>query len=788
MSKKHLDDKDYFYDDEFDWFSENDEFGDEFDNDFGEEEIENEQESTPVDEINRLNDIHNFWEIRDIDISHTFLLSELGVEKTLHKKNTSDLTTNLDEQIKLNLKHKLKLKKLKIPITEIYQNDSLQTLNLRPIEDMPIDLENLVDVSNKVWNILQEKDKNTKEIPQTQQTKQKTIIKRFQNKPNIFQILKQKNIPKYVWVLAMISIFILTYWFYTKHKLISTFENLKTLNDFNFKESSLDDLNAKVKDVKMDFLILNTLLKPVNWLNYFFENQKLTNLKNLVSWGLEITNFWINSLKIYDGFSSLIEKKWPDWIKYTQLFKNIDPLLLQTKSSLNNSINYFSQITDLENDDLNASFFSKLDKLKSLKEYFDYFYENKDVIESILWDQKERKYMVVFQNNDEIRPTWGFMWSVMFVTLYKWKILEMDKKDIYALEYLLKPYRLRIPAPEWINKLTQYFGLRDSNYYFDIWASSNKIKEFLDKTPYKIDGILYVNQNLVKDFLAKYWEVNFPFIKETITSENFSMLTSTLVEAKVTKTSDVMSTPKQVLFDFVDFYIKDLKSRWDYLWYIKLFFDSIDKRDVIFYSFVKKDDDFIKKVWLRNEVDYSKNIDFNYPFFTSISWNKSDRYIKREFVKYVNQNPDCSFDVKFELNQTHNFSYRDETQIKNFLYKMNILENIDLEKTLEIQWKQKNIQFVRVLLPKNAEIKSKKWLQIYNIPDFWEVWFYLETPLFSSSKYDFEYKIKNPECKPYDYLIVKQPWLYDYDLIINKENNQKFEFKNLTHNFSHNNF
>jgi len=774
MSKKDFDDSEYFYDEQDDWYytDENQEF---------ESEDQLDEDINTVTKINRLNDINILWEIKDVDVSHIFELSKLWVSHKLKNKNTIDLVSKNLVSLNLSKKNILKIKSLYIPISEVYNKNENKNINLTKDDFMPIDIENSIDVSKKVWEILDDKVSKSRKVNNTISNLK---IKRENKKLSFY---KNKNLLKTLYIFSLAIFLVLGYWFYTKNKIISTFDSLKSFNEFKVKESWVDDINKKIKSLKIDFLILNTLLKPINWLNYFFDNQKLSNLNYLVSWWLEITNFWVNFLKIYQWVSLLIEQKWPDWIKYTQLFKNIDPLLIETKESLDNSINIFSNIKDLENDELNQIFFSKIETLKKLRGYIDYFYDNKETIESILWDEKERKYMVVFQNNDEIRPTWGFMWSAMFVTLYKWKVLEMDKKDIYALEYLLKPYRLRIPAPEWINKLTQYFWLRDSNYYFDIWTSSNKIKEFLDKTPYKIDWILYVNQNLVKDFLSKYWEVNFPFIKETITSQNFSMITSSLVEAKVTKTSDVMSTPKQVLFDFVDFYIKDLKSKGDYFWYLKLFFDSIEKKDLIFYSFIKKDDDFIKKIWLRQETDYSKNIDFNYPIFTSISWNKSDRYIKRTFIKNIKQNPDCSFDINFWINQEHLFTYKEESSIKNFLYKSNILDKIDLDKTLEIQWKQKNIQFIRVLLPKNSIIKKKKSMDIYSIDNFGEVWFYLETPLFGSSKFDFEYKILNPECKPYNYLLVKQPWLYEYDMDFNKDNLEKQKYNNVKYDFEYNN-
>jgi hypothetical protein len=43
--------------------------------------------------------------------------------------------------------------------------------------------------------------------------------------------------------------------------------------------------------------------------------------------------------------------------------------------------------------------------------------------------------------------------------------------------------------------------LRDANYYHEFKDSANNIKYFLDKIDYKIDGIIFINQNVILDLL-----------------------------------------------------------------------------------------------------------------------------------------------------------------------------------------------------------------------------------------------------------------------------------------------
>ena len=131
--------------------------------------------------------------------------------------------------------------------------------------------------------------------------------------------------------------------------------------------------------------------------------------------------------------------------------------------------------------------------------------------------------------------------------------------------------------------------------------------------------------------------------------------------------------------------------------------------------------------------------------------------MKRTFQKYVKVNVDCSISTKFKIIQEHTFGYKEEQSIKNFLYSMDLLWKIDLDYSLKIQWNQKNRQFVRVLLPKNAVLKQKPWMQIYDVDKFWEVWFYLDTELYSkSSEQDVTIQIDNAIKKLQITLFISQ--------------------------------
>lgn len=361
------------------------------------------------------------------------------------------------------------------------------------------------------------------------------------------------------------------------------------------------------------------------------------------------------------------------------------------------------------------------------------------------------------------------MGSVGLVQLYKWRIINFEKKDIYALEWLIKETFDEKP-PVWLESITKNFTLRDANYFLDIKQSSDKIKSFIDRTQYNIDGIVYINQNIILDFLKNFWWVYFDTVKREVNADNFSMIMSTLVESKVSKTH-TLATPKQVLFDFIDLYGKELKNKAKYSEYIQTLLLSIEKRDILFHSFITEENDFFKNIFLVHDIDFSSTLDFNYPVFTSISGNKSDRYMEREFTKNVKRNDDCSFDTDLKIIQKHNFTIGEEINIKNFLYDMDLLGKVDLEGTLAIQWKALNKQYIRVLLPKNAQIKENEKLKIKDNPDSKEVSFFLNTNILFPTEMNITYVLPNPECREYNYTFIKQPGIKEYKLNIIQDGN-----------------
>ena len=121
--------------------------------------------------------------------------------------------------------------------------------------------------------------------------------------------------------------------------------------------------------------------------------------------------------------------------------------------------------------------------------------EAKPIIEalpSVLGQPDTKRYLVLFQNDKEIRPTGGFMTAYAIFKIEKGKIIAERSDDIYKLDDLIGN---KVAAPEPILKYlpkVPYWHLRDSNLSPDFKTSMTKFEEFYKMTGLtdKFDGII----------------------------------------------------------------------------------------------------------------------------------------------------------------------------------------------------------------------------------------------------------------------------------------------------------
>jgi len=120
----------------------------------------------------------------------------------------------------------------------------------------------------------------------------------------------------------------------------------------------------------------------------------------------------------------------------------------------------------------------------------------------ILGEKEIKKYLILLQNNMELRPTGGYIGSFALVTFEGGRMSEIELWDVFEADGQLKGH-IEPPAP-----IKAYLGeanwfLRDSNWDPDFKVSAKRAAWFLDKEiDEKVDGVIGADLEFIKRLLV----------------------------------------------------------------------------------------------------------------------------------------------------------------------------------------------------------------------------------------------------------------------------------------------
>ena len=139
---------------------------------------------------------------------------------------------------------------------------------------------------------------------------------------------------------------------------------------------------------------------------------------------------------------------------------------------------------------------------------------------AVLGSEGSKTYLVLFENNMELRPTGGFIGSYGLLTFDGGRLSDFAISDVYSADGQLNGH-VEPPAP-----IKDYLGeanwwLRDSNWDPDFPTSAKRAEWFLNKEMDRsVDGVISVDLNPVKDFLAVNGPISLQDYSLNISSEN----------------------------------------------------------------------------------------------------------------------------------------------------------------------------------------------------------------------------------------------------------------------------
>lgn len=155
------------------------------------------------------------------------------------------------------------------------------------------------------------------------------------------------------------------------------------------------------------------------------------------------------------------------------------------------------------------------------------FLKSHAVVLELLGSRHDRQYLVMFQNNRELRPTGGFIGSFALVDVSRGEVRKVHVDTIYNPDGQLKDF-LVPPAP--LQKITDRWFTRDANWFADFRTSAQKVAHLFERSAGPtVDGVLAVTPTLLEDLLRFTGPIPMPDYGVTVTAENVTAETQRLV-------------------------------------------------------------------------------------------------------------------------------------------------------------------------------------------------------------------------------------------------------------------
>lgn len=178
------------------------------------------------------------------------------------------------------------------------------------------------------------------------------------------------------------------------------------------------------------------------------------------------------------------------------------------------------------------------------RQALDGFLDQNQVILSVLGADRTRQYLLLFENNHEIRPTGGFIGSVGLVNIDRGTVENIDIKTVYDPDGQLAEF---IAPPNELLPITNRWFMRDANWFVDFSVSAQKVASFFEKEGGPtVDGVIALTPEVIKGLLAVTGPIDVPGYDVTVTPENFVVLTQDQVTYDYDKK---VNRPKQFLGD-----------------------------------------------------------------------------------------------------------------------------------------------------------------------------------------------------------------------------------------------
>lgn len=438
--------------------------------------------------------------------------------------------------------------------------------------------------------------------------------------------------------------------------------------------------------VRPSYLLFSAAIVPDNILD--LDNQTLDLINEAVA-------LRQNS---YELFQLVLKKD-----KTTAEKAQIDLLLLK----INQSIEEMNSDLDALSQKL-PSFPPLTTKLKlEIKKISDYLLKaNKFLpyLGDVLAKNTQKKYLLMFANNRELRPGGGFIGSFGIVNFKDYTLEDLQIYDVYDADGQLSAH---VEPPKAIREYLKqpHWFLRDSAFSPDFLENYAQAKFFLEKemNQTNFSGAILLTTNTIENILEAFGEIYLPDFREKVNAHNFYLKAQTysennFVPGSLQKKSFLGSLSRQILLKIGDTSLKNLALE------IK---KSLDEKQLVVYIDQSDLQEVIDSFYWSGRLIQPRClaqidncvVDFLFPIDANLGVNKANYYIYRSI------NLKTNIDQEGKINHVLDFQFKNESQnnvfpggryqnyFQVYLPQNTLIKKITKNNVLIEEYDEKNLDF-----------------------------------------------------------------------------------------------
>ncbi|HRY82091.1 MAG TPA: DUF4012 domain-containing protein [Candidatus Moranbacteria bacterium] len=450
----------------------------------------------------------------------------------------------------------------------------------------------------------------------------------------------------------------------------------------NFDESYIkfSNANEKLTQVSEDLGVLGGTL--ANFTKYIPYLSKVSSGSNIIKGGKNISEagkLISEILKNLDDIKKGANQN--ESVSYLELFQNnevklkkISILLREAEDSLE-SVN----LDDIPENN-RVEFMRVKNQLPIANNSLEKLLDQERILVDILGGNGPRKYLFLFQNNQEMRATGGFIGSYGMLDIFNGRVRKFFIDGIFNPDGQLKE---KIVPPTPIQKISAAWSLHDSNWFPDFPVSAEKASSFYEKTGGPtVDGVIAMTPTVMQKLLEITGPIEMPEYDVIVDKDNFVEKIQYEVEVDYDKE---LNQPKKILSDLAPKVL-------DKIFNSNNFSDISKTANILLESLNEK-----------QILIYSKNFEIE-KILSKNGWSGEILDTPKDYVSVINTNINgFKTDGIVDENITHEASIQEDGTIIDTL---TITRHHNGGDSQFDWWNKVNANYMRVYVPKGSRLIS----------------------------------------------------------------------------------